>query len=73
MNAVCPGVITTSMTEGLDERVSGWLHRTLPLRRLGTPQEVASVVAFLTSADSSYVTGAEIVTDGGLLAGFLMP
>lgn len=73
VNAVCPGVIETPMTAGLDEHVSGWLHRTLPLRRLGRPDEVAAVVAFLTSADSSYVTGAEIVTDGGLLAGFLIP
>jgi 3alpha(or 20beta)-hydroxysteroid dehydrogenase len=73
VNSVCPGVIETPMTEGLDERVSGWLHRTLPLRRLGAPAEVAGVVAFLTSADSSYVTGTEIVTDGGLLAGFLIP
>ena len=73
VNAVCPGVIETPMTEGLDANVSKWLHRTLPLRRLGTPPEVAAVVGFLTSADSSYVTGAEIVTDGGLLAGFLIP
>ncbi|ASW54620.1 SDR family NAD(P)-dependent oxidoreductase [Plantactinospora sp. KBS50] len=73
VNAVCPGVIATSMTEGLDERVSGWLHKTLPLRRLGTPDEVAAVVAFLSCDESSYVTGSEIVTDGGMLAGFLMP
>jgi 3alpha(or 20beta)-hydroxysteroid dehydrogenase len=73
VNAVCPGVIRTPMTEGLDERVSGWLHRTLPLRRLGEPAEVAALVAFLTGPDSSYVTGTEVVVDGGLLAGFLMP
>jgi 3alpha(or 20beta)-hydroxysteroid dehydrogenase len=73
VNSVCPGVIETPMTDGLDANVSKWLHRTLPLRRLGTPPEVAAVVAFLSSPDSSYVTGAEIVTDGGLLAGFLIP
>ncbi|GAA3343092.1 glucose 1-dehydrogenase [Amorphoplanes nipponensis] len=73
VNAVCPGVIGTPMTEELDANVSGWLHRTLPLRRLGTAPEVATVVAYLTSADSSYVTGTEIVVDGGLLAGFLLP
>lgn len=73
VNAICPGVIDTDMNADLDEKVSGWLHRTLPLRRLGNADEVAAVALFLTSAESSYVTGAEIVTDGGLLAGFLLP
>ncbi len=73
VNAVCPGVIRTEMTKDLHEMQDKWLHRTLPLRRLGQPDETASVVIFLSCADSAYVTGTEVVVDGGWIAGHLTP
>ncbi len=73
VNAVCPGVIRTEMTKDLHEMQDKWLHRTLPLRRLGQADETAGVVLFLTCDDSSYVTGTETVVDGGWLAGHLTP
>ncbi|GGZ81464.1 glucose 1-dehydrogenase [Streptomyces echinoruber] len=73
VNAVCPGVIRTEMTKDLHEMQVKWLHRTLPLRRFGRADETASVVLFLTCDDSSYVTGTEVVVDGGWIAGHLTP
>jgi citronellol/citronellal dehydrogenase len=62
---VAPGTI---LTDGLDgygaEAVEAW-RRTVPLGRLGRPEEVGSVIAFLASAGGAYVTGATIVVDGG--------
>lgn len=73
VNAVCPGLIETGMTAPLFEyaRATGKEHRIgqlNPLRRAGQPSEIASVVAFLASDDSSYVNGQAWVVDGGLSA-----
>lgn len=69
-NAVCPGVIDTPMLRLMDdpERGRTYLDGRVPLRRLGTPEEVAAVIAFLGSGDASYVTGAAIPVDGGILS-----
>jgi citronellol/citronellal dehydrogenase len=68
---VTPGVIRT---EGLEsygaEAIAEW-EREVPLRRLGTPEEVGSLIAFLTSAGGAYITGATILVDGGIDAGGL--
>jgi NAD(P)-dependent dehydrogenase (short-subunit alcohol dehydrogenase family) len=62
VNAIAPGEIDTAiLSPGTEEIV-----KRLPLRRLGTPEEVASTVYFLCSAQSSYVTGAEIQINGGM-------
>lgn len=64
VNAVAPGLIATSLTEGLD----GSLAEAIPARRVGTPEDVAACIAFLASAEASYVTGTTLTVDGGLSA-----
>jgi 3-oxoacyl-[acyl-carrier protein] reductase len=66
VNAVAPGFIATDMTEALGDDVTGRAAEQISLGRLGTPQEVASVVGYLASDDASYITGQAIVVDGGL-------
>ncbi len=72
-NAVEPAAILTPLWAPMlgDDRDAGIekLASTIPMGRLGKPEEVASVVLFLACKDSSYLTGAEITIDGGILAG----
>jgi len=68
VNAVCPGTIRTPMLEGflaLDPENERQLSKSAPMRRLGTPEEVADAVAWLCSDASSFVTGQAIAVDGG--------
>src|ERR1017187_3542431 len=65
-NAVAPGFISTEMTAALDQKViDGWMED-IPLKRTGTPEEVANLVMFLASDLSSYVTGQVICICGGM-------
>ncbi|MEU2428214.1 SDR family NAD(P)-dependent oxidoreductase [Streptomyces sp. NPDC007861] len=72
VNALCPGAVDTamSMPEGVDRGAVEELYRNLvPLGRVGQPEEVARLALFLSSDDSSYITGQPFVIDGGWLAG----
>ncbi|MFJ5233540.1 SDR family NAD(P)-dependent oxidoreductase [Kitasatospora sp. NPDC088391] len=69
VNAVCPGVIRTEMTEGLPERIEQRLLSEIPLGRFGASEEIAALTLFLTGADSAYCSGGEYVADGGWTAG----
>ena len=66
VNAVAPGVIMTEMTRPWPEEVRQDFVARTPLRRLGTPEDVARVVAFLAGPDSGFITGATIDVNGGL-------
>lgn len=66
-NAIAPGFIETPMTAVLNDTQREAIGSQIPLQRMGDPREVAKVVRFLASDDSSYVTGQVINIDGGLL------
>lgn len=71
VNAVAPGLIRTRLSQGfLDAHpalAEGYIKDKIPMGRIGTPEEVASAVAFLASADAGFVTGHTLVVDGGQL------
>lgn len=66
-NAIAPGFIITDMTNALSEEVREEWNKKIPLRRGGTPDDIANVALFLASDLSSYVTGQVIVCDGGMI------
>ncbi len=67
VNAVAPGFIQTVMTEEMPEEAKQGIANQIPLKRLGTPDDVAEAVLFLCSEASSYITGQVIAVDGGMV------
>ena len=68
MNSVAPGFIETEMTDELPEEVKAAILSRIPQQRMGTPDEVADVVAFLATR-GSYVNGTVIHVNGGMFGG----
>ena len=66
VNAVAPGFITTPMVAAMPEKVLQDLQAKVPLKRLGKPEEIANVYAFLASDEASYINGAVIEVSGGM-------
>jgi 3-oxoacyl-[acyl-carrier protein] reductase len=66
VNAVAPGFIVTDMTSALSEEVQKTIIGRIPLARVGEPEDVANAVAFLASAQASYITGHVLCVDGGM-------
>ena len=66
MNCIAPGFIDTDMTKSLDEAARGRLLSQVPLRRLGTPEDVAAAALFLVSSEAEYITGTTLHVNGGM-------
>ncbi len=66
VNAVAPGFIETDMTSKLNEKQREALLNNIPMKRLGTPEDIAKVVGFLSSDEAAYITGQVIAVDGGM-------
>jgi acetoacetyl-CoA reductase len=66
VNTVSPGYIKTAMTAAIREDVLKSIIDSIPMKRMGTPEEIAAVIAFLVSDDAAYITGANIQMNGGL-------
>ena len=68
VNSVHPGLIRTPLVEAQSDEMNAGIIAATPMRRMGTPREVANVCLFLASDDSSFVTGSELIVDGGYVA-----
>jgi 3-oxoacyl-[acyl-carrier protein] reductase len=66
VNAVCPGVIVTPMTENLNQETTCDITSRIPMGRLGQPEDVAGAILFLASERTGYITGQVLAVDGGL-------
>lgn len=67
VNAIAPGFIQTDMTDGLHEKTKEAILSNIPLKKLGTPEDVAHMVCFLSSEGANYITGQVFHVDGGMV------
>jgi 3-oxoacyl-[acyl-carrier protein] reductase len=68
VNVVAPGFITTDMTNVLPDKVKTEVKERIPVRRLGTPEDIADLVCYLAGPAAGYITGQVIAVDGGMTA-----
>lgn len=68
VNAIGPGAIETEMTQGITDQQKQGMFTRLPIKRIGTPEEIAAAVVYLASDEAAYTTGATLYIDGGWLA-----
>jgi 3-oxoacyl-[acyl-carrier protein] reductase len=66
VNVVAPGMIATDMTRAVAEKAQGEWEGLIPLKRLGTPQDIAAAVCFLASDEAAYITGQVLAVNGGM-------
>jgi 3-oxoacyl-[acyl-carrier protein] reductase len=66
VNCVAPGFIATAMTDALDDGQKEKINSTIPMGRMGAPDEIASAVAYLASDEAAYITGATLHVNGGM-------
>lgn len=69
VNAIAPGFIETEMTEAVRNKAGDIIKKMIPMKRLGTPEDIARVAVFLASDESGYITGQVVIVDGGLSLG----
>jgi len=69
VNAIAPGFIATDMSAAVRNKAGDLIEKMIPMKRVGSPEDVAKVAVFLASPDSSYITGQVITVDGGLSLG----
>ena len=65
VNSVAPGLVDTDILDGVDQEVIDGLVNVTPMRRLGTPEDIAEVVRFLLSDQSRFMSGQTVVASGG--------
>jgi 3-oxoacyl-[acyl-carrier protein] reductase len=69
VNAICPGFVLTEMVQKMPEKILEGLAEKTPLKRMGTPEDVANLYCFLASDEATWISGAAISIDGGMVLG----